>query len=147
MSTINVHSVTYEDLHLPAAFRSADSAGGGGLTRAQIDVWIRRGASQINGILVSKGVDVDTLTNDATGLVQSGIVAYVRLKVFTQSPGYEAQARVEGEEWGSIRKTLREQPGELGKSEDAAGSIASTVPVLRTPANAPKYSGPHKRGW
>jgi hypothetical protein len=60
--------------------------------------------------------------------VQAGIIAYAAAKAAPHVPGIsDQQIDRYWEEWGSVRKTLRESPDELGKSHAASSSIKSNI--------------------
>lgn len=143
---VNTYGVTHTDLDLPYGMRVfADDAGGGGLTVSKVQDFIVRGAGQLGSILIGKGIDPDTLDDLAVETMRAGIIAYATGQCLKLAPGNETLAQRAWEEFGSVRKTLRETPGDLGEAEDKAQTIHTNVP--KGLGNRRKWSGDGKQGW
>lgn len=146
MAVSTTHSVTAQDVLDELPQRTAHvTATSEPLNTTQIERWVSQASGQLNAIMARHGIDPTTLGNDESELVRSGIIAYAAAKSLTRANAADADVRRQWETWGSVRKTLRDSPQDLGDSQKAENQIGSNVdPANPTPK---KWGTDGFKGW
>lgn len=128
MAVSTTHDVTAQDVldDLPYVTKHI-TATSEPLSTTLIERWVTQGAGQLNAIMTRHGIDPTTLGDDESELVRSGIIAYALAKSLQKRDADDAEIDRAWETWGSVRKTLRELPQDLGDSENADAVIISNV--------------------
>jgi len=125
---IETHGVTPDDVltDLPFADGSVTSSSTG-FTTGDLEAWIRRGAGQINAILMGRNMDPSSLSEDWSETVQSAVIAYAQAKALSSREFGEDQTERAWSEWGTLRKIIRERETDAGDSIDASATVRSNV--------------------
>lgn len=129
MGASTTHNVTPTDVldELPVQ-TSKVTATSTGANTAKLEQWINQAAGQLNAILSRHGIDPTGLNDDEEELIRSGILAYAAAKAAPHISGVSSDAISRyWETWGSVRKTARDNPQDLGADEDPAASVSSNI--------------------
>jgi hypothetical protein len=130
MAVSTTHDVAAQDVLDELTFNTEHvGATTSPLSTTMIDQWVIQAAGQLNAIMTRHAIDPTTLGDDEAELVRAGVIAYAAAKALTRTHGAEADVRRQWETWGSVRKTLRETPQDLGASQLAENQIVSNIDV------------------
>lgn len=123
---ITTYSVTTTDVlnDVGGVDTSVIGASSTPVTTSMIEEWIDRGAGQLNMILESKGISPSGLDDNGNELMRAGVIAYAKAKVLEK---FNRDASRAWEQFGSVRKTLREQEEDLGDNLDDGDIVLSNV--------------------
>lgn len=128
MAVSTTHSVTAGDVTRQLPVKSSRiGAATEPVSTTDLEDWIAEGAGQANAILSRHGIDPTTLGADEAETVRAGIIAYAAAKTL-QSMGAPSDVTSRfWETWGSVRKTLRESPQDLGDAQKSTDAIKSNI--------------------
>jgi hypothetical protein len=129
MAASTTHNVTPGEVlgELPVQ-TSKVTATSTGANTTKIERWIDHAAGQLNAMLRRHGIDPTQLGDDESETIRAGILAYAAAKVAPQIGGVSSEeiSRL-WETWGSVRKTARDNPQDLGADEDPTASVSSNI--------------------
>lgn len=121
-----------------------------GLNTEQIEGFIERASGQVSATLVRHGIDPAALGDNERELVRDAVIAYAAVYSLERIGGAQDQITRRQEEWRSIIKLLREQPQNLGASQDAttAQKVRSNIdPSARRPEDRRRWNSRNYSGW
>lgn len=128
MAVSTTHSVTVTDVLEAIPVKSSRvGATTDPVSTGMIEKWIESAAGQLNAMLQRHGIDPTSLGDDETELIQSGIIAFAAAMALVKFGGAQDLRSVHFDTWKDVKKTIREQPQDLGNSQKATAVIKSNI--------------------
>jgi len=116
-----------------------------GVNLGQMRVMISRAAGHLNAALARHGMDPSALDDDdATAVIQAGIVAYVISRTLMRIGRYD-DATEWSDEWRDVLDMIRTDPQSLGAPQEASEAVQSNVNQANTRRS--KAYGSGFKGW
>ncbi len=126
--TVFTHGVGVEDVldRLPLAKGSVTETSQG-LTTTMLESWMVTAAGILNALMERMAIDPLTLGPNETQLVREGIVCFVEARALAAREYPEDRVARAHRQWDDVRRTVRDFPGDLGKSKSASSTVVSTA--------------------
>lgn len=121
-----------------------------GLNTAQVEDFIERASGQVSATLVRHGIDPAALGDNERELVRDAVIAYAAAYSLERIGGAQDQITRRLDEWRGLIKLLRDQPQNLGASQDAttAQKVRSNIdPSARRPEDRRRWNSRNFSGW